>query len=163
MLVSAHELYAGDIKSVLVSAEQIAARTAELGAQVGGDYAEALEESLATAERQERLGGLKTRMPKWEWEETRREILSWARDNAIDAEGLRRSREQSLEGLREHNDSIRGAGHFDRIMTFLKVLRDLSAEIAAARGRPVVIASQASAIARIRPPWGMSCAVRASG
>ncbi len=42
MLVSAHELYAGDIKSVLVSAEQIAARTAELGAQVGGDYAEAL-------------------------------------------------------------------------------------------------------------------------
>lgn len=31
----------------------------------------------------------------------------------------------SLEGLREHNDRIRGAGHFDRIMTFLQVLRDL--------------------------------------
>ena len=31
----------------------------------------------------------------------------------------------SLEGLREHNDSIRGAGHFDRIMAFLDVLRDL--------------------------------------
>jgi selenobiotic family peptide radical SAM maturase len=31
----------------------------------------------------------------------------------------------SLEGLREHNDSIRGTGHFDRIMAFLDVLRDL--------------------------------------
>jgi selenobiotic family peptide radical SAM maturase len=31
----------------------------------------------------------------------------------------------SLEGLREHNDSIRGAGHFDRIMSFLDVLGDL--------------------------------------
>jgi selenobiotic family peptide radical SAM maturase len=31
----------------------------------------------------------------------------------------------SLEGLREHNDSIRGTGHFNRIMTFLEVLRDL--------------------------------------
>jgi selenobiotic family peptide radical SAM maturase len=31
----------------------------------------------------------------------------------------------SLEGLREHNDSIRGTGHFDRIMTFLDVLREL--------------------------------------
>jgi len=31
----------------------------------------------------------------------------------------------SLEGLQEHNDSIRGAGHFDRIMTFLGVLREL--------------------------------------
>jgi selenobiotic family peptide radical SAM maturase len=31
----------------------------------------------------------------------------------------------SLEGLREHNDSIRGAGHFDRIMDFLGVLREL--------------------------------------
>jgi selenobiotic family peptide radical SAM maturase len=31
----------------------------------------------------------------------------------------------SLEGLREHNDSIRGAGHFDRIMAFLDILRDL--------------------------------------
>ncbi len=32
----------------------------------------------------------------------------------------------SLEGLREHNDYIRGAGHFDRVMTFLEVLRDLN-------------------------------------
>jgi selenobiotic family peptide radical SAM maturase len=32
----------------------------------------------------------------------------------------------SLEGLREHNDSIRGAGHFDRIMRFLDVLRELN-------------------------------------
>jgi hypoxanthine phosphoribosyltransferase len=40
--VSAHELYAGDIKSVLVSEERIAARTVELGAQVGRDYAEVL-------------------------------------------------------------------------------------------------------------------------
>ena len=31
----------------------------------------------------------------------------------------------SLEGLREHNDTIRGAGHFDRVMQFLDVLRDL--------------------------------------
>jgi selenobiotic family peptide radical SAM maturase len=31
----------------------------------------------------------------------------------------------SLEGLRDHNDSIRGAGHFDRIMSFLGVLREL--------------------------------------
>jgi selenobiotic family peptide radical SAM maturase len=31
----------------------------------------------------------------------------------------------SLEGLREHNDSIRGKGHFDRIMAFLDILRDL--------------------------------------
>lgn len=31
----------------------------------------------------------------------------------------------SLEGLREHNDSIRGPGHFDRIAAFLKVLRGL--------------------------------------
>lgn len=30
----------------------------------------------------------------------------------------------SLEGLREHNDSIRGKGHFDRIMQFLGILRD---------------------------------------
>jgi selenobiotic family peptide radical SAM maturase len=32
----------------------------------------------------------------------------------------------SLEGLRKHNDSIRGLGHFDRIMTFLDVLRGLN-------------------------------------
>ncbi|HWR72310.1 MAG TPA: thio(seleno)oxazole modification radical SAM maturase SbtM [Nitrospirota bacterium] len=31
----------------------------------------------------------------------------------------------SLEGLRDHNDSIRGTGHFDRIMDFLGVLREL--------------------------------------
>ena len=31
----------------------------------------------------------------------------------------------SLEGLREHNDDIRGAGHFDRIMAFLDILRAL--------------------------------------
>jgi selenobiotic family peptide radical SAM maturase len=32
----------------------------------------------------------------------------------------------SLEGLRDHNDSIRGHGHFDRVMTFLNVLKELS-------------------------------------
>ncbi|MDH3393734.1 MAG: thio(seleno)oxazole modification radical SAM maturase SbtM, partial [Desulfobulbaceae bacterium] len=31
----------------------------------------------------------------------------------------------SLEGLREHNDLIRGAGHFDRVMDFLVLLKDL--------------------------------------
>jgi selenobiotic family peptide radical SAM maturase len=31
----------------------------------------------------------------------------------------------SLEGLRDHNDGIRGAGHFDRIMEFLDVLQGL--------------------------------------
>lgn len=31
----------------------------------------------------------------------------------------------SLEGLREHNDMIRGSGHFDRVMEFLSILRDL--------------------------------------
>jgi selenobiotic family peptide radical SAM maturase len=31
----------------------------------------------------------------------------------------------SLEGLQEHNDLIRGSGHFERVMEFLKVLRDL--------------------------------------
>lgn len=31
----------------------------------------------------------------------------------------------SLEGLRDHNDSIRGAGHFDRALAFLDVLRGL--------------------------------------
>jgi selenobiotic family peptide radical SAM maturase len=29
----------------------------------------------------------------------------------------------SLEGLPEHNDSVRGEGHFERVMAFLKVLR----------------------------------------
>jgi selenobiotic family peptide radical SAM maturase len=31
----------------------------------------------------------------------------------------------SLEGLQRHNDEIRGPGHYDRVMTFLDVLRDL--------------------------------------
>lgn len=31
----------------------------------------------------------------------------------------------SLEGLKEHNDDIRGSGHFDRVMAFLEILRDL--------------------------------------
>ncbi|BBY64467.1 hypoxanthine phosphoribosyltransferase [Mycolicibacterium helvum] len=42
MGVSAHELYPGDIKSVLLSQEQIHARTAELAASVGQDYADNL-------------------------------------------------------------------------------------------------------------------------
>ena len=41
--MSAHELYPGDIKSVLLSEEQIQARTAELGARLGRDYADALD------------------------------------------------------------------------------------------------------------------------
>ena len=32
----------------------------------------------------------------------------------------------SLEGLPEHNDSIRGEGHFERIMEFLEILDELS-------------------------------------
>jgi hypoxanthine phosphoribosyltransferase len=40
--VSAHELYPGDIKSVLLSEEQIQTRTTELGALVGRDYADTL-------------------------------------------------------------------------------------------------------------------------
>jgi len=40
--VSAHELYPGDIKSVLLSEDQIQVRTSELGARVGLDYADAL-------------------------------------------------------------------------------------------------------------------------
>ncbi len=31
----------------------------------------------------------------------------------------------SLEGFRDHNDAIRGHGHFDRVMTFLDVLKEL--------------------------------------
>ena len=42
MGVSAHELYPGDIKSVLLSEHQIQVRTSELGARVGLDYADAL-------------------------------------------------------------------------------------------------------------------------
>jgi hypoxanthine phosphoribosyltransferase len=40
--VSAHELYPGDIKSVLLSQEQIHARTAELASLVARDYADTL-------------------------------------------------------------------------------------------------------------------------
>lgn len=40
--MSAHELYSGDIKSVLLSEEQIRTRTAQLGALVGNDYADTL-------------------------------------------------------------------------------------------------------------------------
>lgn len=32
----------------------------------------------------------------------------------------------SLEGLREHNDWIRGPGHFDRVLEFLEVLKELN-------------------------------------
>ena len=32
----------------------------------------------------------------------------------------------SLEGLREHNDWIRGPGHFDRVMEFLGILKELN-------------------------------------
>ena len=35
------ELYPGDIKSVLLSEEQIQSKTAELGAQIGADYQDA--------------------------------------------------------------------------------------------------------------------------
>ncbi|GAY18179.1 hypoxanthine phosphoribosyltransferase [Mycobacterium sp. shizuoka-1] len=42
MGVSAHELYPGDIKSVLLSQEQIHARTAELASAVGRDYVDSL-------------------------------------------------------------------------------------------------------------------------
>jgi len=31
----------------------------------------------------------------------------------------------SLEGLGEHNDQVRGPGHFDRVMAFLDVLKEL--------------------------------------
>ena len=40
--VPAEELYPGDIKSVLLTEDQIRARTAELGALVGQDYADTL-------------------------------------------------------------------------------------------------------------------------
>lgn len=42
MLVSAHELYPGDIKSVLLSEEQIQVRTGELAALVASDYGDDL-------------------------------------------------------------------------------------------------------------------------
>ncbi|MCV7175615.1 hypoxanthine phosphoribosyltransferase [Mycolicibacterium sphagni] len=42
MGVSVHELYPGDIKSVLLSQEQIRARTAELADSVGHDYSDNL-------------------------------------------------------------------------------------------------------------------------
>ena len=34
----------------------------------------------------------------------------------------------SLEGLPEHNDAIRGPGHFERVMAFLDVLRDFGVQ-----------------------------------
>ncbi|MCC6124955.1 MAG: selenobiotic family peptide radical SAM maturase, partial [Pirellulales bacterium] len=51
--------------------------------------------------------------------------------NPLDAKTIRRLIEirpptyyqVSLEGLREHNDAIRGAGHFDRAMDFLRAAR----------------------------------------
>jgi len=44
--VSAHELYPGDIKSVLVSEEQIRDRTCALGADLGRAYADTAEDLL---------------------------------------------------------------------------------------------------------------------
>ena len=46
MGVPVHELYPGDIKSVLVSEEQIRERTCALGADLGRDYAELAEDLL---------------------------------------------------------------------------------------------------------------------
>ncbi len=46
MGVSANELYPGDIRSVLVSEEQIRVRTRELGAELGRDYAATHEDLL---------------------------------------------------------------------------------------------------------------------
>ena len=46
MLVSANELYPGDIKSVLVSEDRIRERTCELGAELGRDYAATNEDLL---------------------------------------------------------------------------------------------------------------------
>ena len=45
MVVSEHaaELYAGDIKSVLLSSETIQTKVAELGAQIGEDYRETID------------------------------------------------------------------------------------------------------------------------
>ena len=54
-----------------------------------------------TAERQEKLAELKSRLRDWDWEETRRQILAWAKDNAIDADGMRRSGGLSLASFRE--------------------------------------------------------------
>ena len=44
--VSAHELYPGDIKSVLVSEDQIRERTCALGADLGRDYADTSDDLL---------------------------------------------------------------------------------------------------------------------
>ncbi len=46
MGVSAHELYPGDIKSVLVSQEQIRERTCALGEDLGRDYANTTDDLL---------------------------------------------------------------------------------------------------------------------
>ena len=44
--MTAHELYGGDIESVLVSEADIRAKTIELGARVGSDYADAGQDLL---------------------------------------------------------------------------------------------------------------------
>lgn len=44
--MSAHELYAGDIESVLVSEDEIQAKVTELGAKVGSDYAQGGQDLL---------------------------------------------------------------------------------------------------------------------
>ena len=46
MGVTAHELYAEDIESVLVSEDEIRAKVAELGARVGRDYADVGQDLL---------------------------------------------------------------------------------------------------------------------
>ena len=43
--VASAELYPGDIKSVLLTEDQIQARVAELGAQVGADYRDTIDAS----------------------------------------------------------------------------------------------------------------------
>ena len=43
--VPSEEMYSGDIKSVLLSEDQIQARVAQLGAQLGADYQEAIAEN----------------------------------------------------------------------------------------------------------------------
>lgn len=54
---------------------------------------------VVSAERQERLADLRSRMRDWDWEVLRGEVLTWARDNAVDADGLRASRDRSLESF----------------------------------------------------------------
>lgn len=56
---------------------------------------------VLTTERENRLADLESRLRYWEWQELRDQVLRWARDNGIDAEGLRASRDRSLESFRE--------------------------------------------------------------